>query len=346
MTAEGKLLHEAHELQDPSKLDEYQKELFEKTEQLIAKLVPAAAMVKREIKFPILGEDYGYGDLVALHGNTAWYIDYKYGNNKQEPVESNPAAQAYALGIMKVFPYITNVKVYYIYPRLEHLDGCTYYRSDVDRIVASIQLIKAGHNAATPDTCQYHPDTCGWCRHLVDCQTARKALLPVINTYAKGHEVEGFPDLSLVTDPEKWAKLLSVKPIIAQLAESITRHALAFSEENEIPGYVRKQVKGKMEIQRPKEFVRMLEEKGVDPQRLFLECTTISATKAFDLLKETLPRGQKAKVVEEVKNQMSDEFVLGTSGGYIKLERKKHGDDRLQQPERIGDGDSASGSDV
>jgi hypothetical protein len=314
-TTEGKLLHEAHEKRDPSKLDEFQRSLYDKVEALVAKLATGTQF--REMRFPILGADYGYGDLVALNGNEATYIDYKYGNNKQEPTESNPAAQAYALGIMTIFPYVTRVRVYYLYPRLDKVDHCAYYRSDLDKIVASISWIKARHDRATPETCAYHPDTCGWCKHLATCPTAAKKLAPVVNAYAEGHELPVLPDLSTLADPQKWAALLRVKPVLAQMAESIGRHALA---QEFIPGYEKVWTNGRRTVTLPKEFVRRLREAGVPDEDLF-DCVEVSIPEALKAYRKTLPRGKKESGEEEFLATLSDDCVIGSTNGYYKLRK-------------------------
>lgn len=336
MTAEGTLIHEALEKDDPSKLNEFQRVLYDRVKEVLAKILPANAWVTKEMRFPILGADYGFGDLIALSGNVGYYVDYKMGAKKQAPVEENPAAQAYALGIMTHFTYVTEVRVYYIYPRLEVVDFCRYYRGDIDRIVATIQLIKARHDVATPETCAFHEDTCTYCRHLATCPTARAALLPTVNRYAEGRGLPCVPDLSQVTDPEKWARLLDVKPVLAQMAASIAKHAMEF--RGEIPGYVREYVEGKRTVNDARAFVEALEEKGVDRERIFAECCTVSITKAIELLREVTPRGQKKKVMDSFLGQLQEGFVIGSTQGYYKLVKEKaYGGNRLQQPES-GDG--------
>lgn len=354
LTLEGTLIHKALETNDPSGLNDFQLQLYQIAQDWVEKIVPKEATRFSEIKFPILGEDYGYGDLVALSGSTGFYLDYKMGANKQTPVEENLAAQAYALGMMTTFPYLNQVKVFYLYPRLDFVDACVYYRGDIDRIVANIQFVKVRHNTATPETCTFHTDTCPYCKHLATCPTAHKALAPAVKSYADGHGLPALPDLSQITDPEKWARLLEVKPVLAQMADSIGRHALAFSENNEIPGFVREYVDGKREVTNVRTFVEALVEKGVDSTEILENCITISLTKALDLLKAKIPKGQKGRAVTAFLDAMGEAFVVERKSGYWKLSKEKpkqvkekddeHGTDRLEQT--VGNDAGAGAADV
>lgn len=325
-TAEGKLLHRALETGDLRGLTENQLRLVGMCAEYVNHTLPQGTTRKHEMKFPIVGQDYGYGDLVGIKGNKGWYIDYKFGFGKQEDVEVNPAAQAYALGMMTVFPYLTSVECHYMYPRLEEISVATFKQADLPRIVARITAIKERHNAATPETCSYHEDTCVYCTHLGKCPTAAKALLPLAQKYADTHEMEVpvVPDLSAIRDPETWARIYRGLPALEALVGSIKRHALEFRQESgiEIPGTALREKKGARSILSPLGAWEVAKTFGVS-QEAFLGACSVSVSDLIKEVRDLAPRGKKDAVEQQLECKLSDVGVLTQGASSWHLARSK-----------------------
>ena len=320
-TTIGKVLHRACETGDDRGLDEYQLRLVNMCREFVNGLLPPGASRFTEMRFPIVGKDYGYGDLVALKGNKGWYVDYKFGFNKQEDVEINPAAQAYVLGMFTTFPYLTEVEVVYLYPRLEEVSQFTFRKTDVPKIVARITAIKERHTRATPETCRAHEDTCVYCVHLGTCPVAGKALLPVAQKYAETHglDVPVVPDLSQIRDPVVWGKIYKGLPAIEAFVDSAKRHALEYRQQsgNEIPGTTLREKRGARAILSPVEAWDVVKE--TITQDRFLNCCKISVPDLMEAVRETAPKGKKQALEQKVEQDLANAGILtqGESSWYL-----------------------------
>ncbi len=325
-TAEGKLLHRALETGDLRGLTENQLRLVGMCSDYVNSVLPQGTVRKHEVRFPIVGQDYGFGDLIGLKGNKGWYVDYKFGFNKQEDVEVNPAAQAYALGMLTVFPYLTSVECHYLYPRLEEVSVGAFKQTDVPRIIARITAIKERHSAATPETCKYHEDTCVYCTHLGKCPVAARALLPLAQKYADTHDMDVpvVPDLSTITDPAVWARIYRGLPALEALVGSIKRHALEFRQESgiEIPGTALREKKGARAILSPLGAWEVAKEFGVS-QEAFLGACSVSVPDLITEVRALAPRGKKDAVEQQLECKLSDAGVLTSGPSSWHLARSK-----------------------
>ena len=333
LTVRGKIMHKAVETGDDSGLEEDEVPLVAMCRQARAQIVPAKATVRREIKFPVIGADYGFLDELALLGSSAILIDYKFGFNRQEEAKTNPQVQGYSLGILRTFPYIQKVDVYLLYPRLDIIDIATFTREDIGRISARLMAIKRAHDVATPATCRWSENTCTYCRHLVDkstgkvCPVAGPKLLPIATRYAESHAMP-LPDLDFaaVVDPNHWRELLVAAPVFEAVADSIKRHAKEFvsSTGQEIPGYDLTLVSGKRTITSPNLAyeVATSERFGITYEN-FLRATKVSAKDLLDLAKETAPRGKKGLRAQELEDALRDAGALSVGPDYQQLKKSK-----------------------
>lgn len=313
MTAEGKAVHSAIETGDDRGLPEHLAGYARMCRELVDSVVPKGASTHKEIRFPIEGEDFGYADLVAIQGQVAYLVDYKIGFNKQEEVEVNPAAQAYALGIMKTWPYVQKVRVWYAYPRLEEVSYGEYTRADIPRIVARIRLIKERHNKATPETCAYHDDTCVYCQFLGTCSTAARTLLPIQERYAAERSLPPMvvPDTSAITDQKTWSLMLRAVPTLEALADSIKRRALEWRDNTgiEIDGYTVREKKGARTITDPAEAWKKAKEHGVTESE-FLACVKVPVAEYIDAIRATAPKGEKKAIAQLVLDALEDSGAM------------------------------------
>lgn len=291
----------------------------------------------REVKLDILGGIWGYADLVIVDrlARAATLIDYKFGNNAQEDVETNPAAQAYVLGIFQKWPDVDEVLVHYLYPRREEISAHRFYRADVPRIRLRIETIVARVEHASlfsgrelglglnpvPDNCQY-------CGRKATCLALHKMVLPIATRYAERKELavpQG--DFSLVKNPEDWSRLLAYAPVLEAMADSIKRHALEFREQSgvEIPGYELRSRQGRKTITNAEiAYKKLVVEGGANiSHEEFLRCVEVSPKKLADCISENSPRGQKGKDIANAENLLRDAGVLEVGGETFFLARSR-----------------------
>jgi len=332
LTARGKAMHAAVETGDDSLLEEDEVHLVAMCRKVRDQIIPRNATVRREIKLPVIGSDYGFLDQLALLPRKAIIIDYKFAFNKQEDAETNPQVQGYGLSVFRTFPYIETVDVYLLYPRLDVVDMATFRREDVGRISARIMAIKRAHDVATPATCRWSESTCTYCRHLVDtktgvvCPTAGPKLLPIATRYAESHAMP-LPDLDFdsVVDPNHWRELLAAAPVFESVADSIKRHAKEFvlSSGMEIPGYDLTPVSGKRTISSPQLAHEIATGKFGITYDDFLRAVKVSAKDLIDLAKETAPRGKKGLRAQEFEDALRDAGALSVGADYHQLKKTK-----------------------
>jgi len=269
--------------------------------------------VLNEIQLDILDGIWGFADHVIVHAGdkVAELVDYKFSTQLQESVETNPAAQAYALGLFKKFPSLQTIGVHYLYPRLDVVDTGSYSRSDCARIEARVKLIKQRVESGAP--AMFVAENCLYCGRLVSCPLAQGKLLPIASRYqeAKGVQIPAVPDFSAVQDPKAWKQYLELAPLLEATADSIRRHAVEFRETSgqEIDGFELRTRAGKAKITDPIRAWAFAEKAGVTKEE-FLACTEVSAKGLLDAVAEKAPRGKKGSVKQAFENTLRDEMVL------------------------------------
>ena len=266
ITAEGTLCHEALDSGDDSRLEtDDQREWVRLCREYTAEVLPGGTK-HNEVKLDVLDGIWGYADLIKYQGRKAALIDYKFGWNPQEDTETNPAAQAYVFGMFSVNPGVEEVSVHYLYPRIGQVSTAKYTRADLPRIETRVRLIVEKARDAKPETCRWSPETCRFCRHRFDCPTLRKAVLPVAQRYAEKHDtvLPDFDDLATEKDPQKFAKLLDLAPVLEALSDSIKRNAVRLRVEDgvEIPGWDSRTRGGRKTILSPVMAIADLEALG------------------------------------------------------------------------------------
>lgn len=277
-----------------------------------------------EIKLPIIDGMWGFADKIILATPTmAHLVDYKFGNNSQEDVETNPAAQAYVLGMFQRWPELETIHVHYLYPRREEISRHTYTRKDVPTIRLRIETIVARVEEAAqylhsnkPGALTPVPENCLYCARKATCQALHRSVLPLATRYANNHAIDlQEPDFSKVTRPEQWTTLLAYAPVLEQMADSIKRHALEFREQSgvEIPGYEMRSRQGKKKINNAQMAYEVAMAAGVDHDA-FMRCVDVSAKQLTDAAGEKAAKGKKASVVRELEGRLRDAGVLESGG--------------------------------
>lgn len=281
-----------------------------------------------EVRLDILDGIWGYADkIILLRSCTAAHlVDYKFGANSQEDVATNPAAQAYVLGMFQKWPDLDTIHVHYLYPRREEISKHTYTRKDVPMIRLRIQTIvdrvKALEHTGDRNPL---PDNCQWCARKATCTALHRMVLPLATRYAGKHDISLVqPDFSAISRPEDWAKLLPYTSVLEQMADSIKRHALEFREQTgqEIPGYELRSRQGKKKIINADVAYKVASEFGVTHDQ-FMRCVDVSAKQLTDAVKENASRGDKAKVAGAMESSLRDAGVLESGGETFFLARSR-----------------------
>jgi len=314
-TAQGTLCHEALDGKDDSRLTtDEQRAWVKMCRQFAAMLKSQYPEVLTETRLVVLDGIWGFADRIQLSKDrtAGALLDWKFGQNAQEDVATNPAAQAYALGMFKLWPELQAIEVFYVYPRREEISTHRYVREDLPGIELRIRTIVARAQGVTVER-HPHPDVCTYCRHKSTCPELHAAVLPIAKRYAAAHAMtypESF-DLTLVKDPVTWQRLMQVAPVLEAMSDSIKRHAMEFRTETgqEIPGYEIRQRSGRKTINNPLITYQIVSKEGLTQQQ-FLAAVDVNAKRLADAVGETAAKGQKGKRVAEVEGLLRDAGVL------------------------------------
>jgi hypothetical protein len=327
-TAQGTLCHEALDSGDDSALNDEQRGWVKACRDFIGDLLrDHYATELREERLDILGDVWGFADdiLLSKDGTSGALIDFKFGVNAQEDAETNPAAQAYVLGMFQRWPQLETIDVYYLYPRREEASHAQYTRQDVEHIKLRLETIIA--RVKSGPTYSPTPEVCTWCGKKATCAALHAAVLPLAMCYGerKGMAIPPSPDFSLVKDPHTWSRLMGLVPVLEAMIDSIKRRALEFRQELgvEIPGYEVRQRSGRKTINNAVIAWHVLSKAGLTTLEQFLRAVDVSVKRLADAAGENAPRGQKAKAVAHIEGKLRDAGVLEVGPETLFLARAK-----------------------
>lgn len=329
LTAAGTRMHEAVERNDFTGLSDEERELVDACVQYEMQFVADYSQTFSEIKLEITDDGIGgHADRILCDQELtqAILLDWKFGFNMQEDAETNPAAQAYALGIFRKWHTVEVVEVHYVYPRLSQVSTATYKRSDMPRLQLRIETIRSRVNS--PDAeCVPYPETCTYCGLKPTCAILHRMILPLATRYGKKHELTVSPtwEPSAIKSPEQAGKMFQAMKVLEAWVESARYHVVRYREESgqEIPGTTYNVRSGKRKILNPLLAFEVAKEFGVTNEQ-FLRSVTVSVKDLLDVAAENAPRGQKAQIKQAIENKLSDVGTLeiGAEYGYLSAEKQ------------------------
>lgn len=319
LTAAGIRMHRALETGDDSQLQEGEHELVNKCREWErAQFVglESAQEIQLDIidvlnSLGILDKIFGYADKVFFNAPTAYLVDYKFSAGLQEDAETNPAAQAYALGIFKVYLHIDTVEVYYLYPRRDEISHAIYVRGDMEKIELRIRTTAARTNADEPDR-NYDATNCLYCGNKVDCPVLHAMVLPIATRYAARKELQ-LPkewDPALITDPGQMSKAMDVASVMGKWVDSVKHHALKLRQETgvEVPGYDLRSRAGRKTILNAKKTAELVEDSLNHDE--FLAVCEVNAKALLDAVGSKAPKGAKKATIAATEDRLRDAGVL------------------------------------
>jgi len=331
ITATGTKIHEALEKKSKAGLNEEEGLLYDFCETRDKQWEKVYRYILREVKLEMPPFTiWGFADRIQLNDiqkpTAGVLIDYKFSTQMQEDVETNPAAQAYALGMFRKWPTLQTVKVEYYYPRLGIIDAGTYTRKDLSRIVVRIAaIIKRVESGAR---CQINESTCVYCKHLATCEEVAAKALPIATRYneRKQFVLPTELDPALVTNPQHMSTLLAYSDVLTEWGKSVKLHAkeLRTNQGVEIPGWDLVPVSGKLSIDSMNDAYQLATQNYGVTHAEFLAATNVSLEDLEEAIERHAPARAKAKTTKAFRSELLDSGAASKGQDGFALKKTKN----------------------
>lgn len=314
ITLRGTAMHEALDSGKDDGLDLEELGYVAMCRDFVNGCIEPGSEILTEIRLEIAGGVWGFADLVILSPDkqSGWLIDYKFSTQLQEDAETNPAAQAYALGLFKKFIPLETLRVAYLYPRLEQISEATFDRSMIPLFEARIATIRARVEGGAEPYAQ--ADNCLYCAQKVQCTALHRLALPIATRYADAHDELTIPaeyQPSEIKNPAVMARAFEVALVMEKWVESVKHHAreLRFNTGAELPGFDFRTRAGRKRVISPEGAYAFALKAGITHDE-FLTTVEVSATKLTDLVEGKAAKGEKARAGQAFMDCLQDEGVV------------------------------------
>lgn len=268
----------------------------------------------KEYAVQIHDNSRGLADLFVREGTHGDLLDWKTGQRKQTPAESNFQQQLYVLALLKEFEKLKTIAVHLVYPRLGVVSHHVYSRDDMPRLqkrlddmVSSVREARATGELTPSEACKN-------CGKRGSCPALASKVTAIAARYDGALEVpEAATHPSKVTDPKVMAHLMRVKKIMVEWCKSVDHHAKKMAlEENIVPeGYEVRHRTGRREIKDAAAAYSSVMD--VLDAEDFLRACSVSAAKLETEYAAKANRGSKAQAKRDLNERLADLGILNTA---------------------------------
>ncbi len=288
---------------------------------------------KERVLVEYQGTTAGYADVAIISADkiASEIIDWKFGNNAVEGAENNVQGIAYALGLLKKFPRLIQIRVWFIMPHLDHVSEHTFTKTDFGGMMLRIRTIvkRAQEAHKNPEDFSYARPNVGSCLFCGLIGRCPKVAETVINLGKKYNPLE-IPDEvnpSLVLDSKQVAVGIRLAQVVQTWAEAFKRQATAktIADPNFIPeGYVLVSSQ-KRKVKNAKELGELAKTYLPDADKEMVEgLYDIAITAVEKLISTAAPRGKKESTVDEFSEKALEAGALeqGSPFAFLRQARK------------------------
>jgi len=329
VTLRGTAMHKACETGEMEGLDSTEKALVHKCLSFVE--AAKAEYTEKNSKFMDLSEQkldvfdqWGYVDRFFICADEAAMFDFKFGFNPVDPAESNPQMWAYAIGVFKKYPYIKNLKLHILQPRLDYVDSASFTRDgDLPKMNARIKGIIERAKNNTPDMAR-PGDQCIYCSRIATCDAVQAMSLSLAKSYDLAHDAQ-LPDLfhpSQLATPEKRSQAQRLVPVLEAWCGSVRKHNVEYAKEgNEIPGYGLTAVQGARKITDANKAFELVKDKISTAE--FMEAVTVNFKELADQVASKAPRGTKQEERDNLEDKLTEANALTRGSESYQLRKIK-----------------------
>jgi hypothetical protein len=184
---------------------------------------------------PFVGTTAGYADarIVSADGKVGEIIDFKFGRVGVERADNNLQGAAYALGLLKQFPTLEKVIVWFVMPHRDDISGCEFDLEELGEMRFRVKVvvhraIEANKDANDFSTATPNQGACMFCSNIGRCPKVTQIALNVGKKYAP-LDIPANISTTVFTDPSEVANGLKLAAIIKTWAEAYRQQATAKS---------------------------------------------------------------------------------------------------------------------
>lgn len=313
---EGEMLHSAVETGSLTGLDAEQAQCAQMCLDICAQLEVGAIEVLKEKRLSVLGgKTFGTTDrLIRRSRRFGEVLDWKFGRNDVDPASENVQGWAYTIGAFELWPEVTQIRTWFVLPRLDKVTNHTFSRADLPQMRQTVATIvdQANRFEVTGDASMLKRTEygCMYCGRKAKCPLFVNYAVEIAKKYAPLEVVDEVHS-SQITDPAQMSRLYTAARILEKMVDSVKTHALQMAlEHGGLPGYEVAEKRGSRSIRDLGLAIPVLE-KHLDDREL-LTIAKISLGDAMDLIAEKQPRGQKSKIVAQVTQELIDNEAVTT----------------------------------
>ena len=325
VTAQGTRGHEALDTGDSAELESgFEEKMVATCEAYAARFVELGAEVHNEIRVDTIEGRWGYTDRLIINvDGTAHLLDWKFVRAK-EPADAdiNLQGKDYVVGIFQDprFAKIRTLDVHFVMPRLNVVTRTSrpFTRDDLPTLKLEILAVLA--RAKQTDSKKWRGaslrpsyDACKYCGAAGSCVALRR----IADQIGRAYDPEGYgrkPAIPLqthasqVSDPAARGQLQELASLMGTWAASVRHHNLQSSldDEKNVPaGYVLDWSKGKRYVTSAEGLLLVANEFGLQVQDL-IDAATLSWTKVEETLRDKAARGEKAQLVAQFNQRLTE----------------------------------------
>lgn len=224
-----------HSLYSPE-MDEYVEEYVEHVQETLSDAkkitLDAILIVEKRLDFShVVKDGFGTGDACIIADDTLHIIDLKYGKGVKVDSENNPQLMLYALGALKEFDIMFDIKkvsLHIVQPRLHHISVWTTPVSKLNEWATQV-VVPAAEKAFEGKGVQKAGSHCKFCKVKAVCATLASSSLALSKL--------GIKNPHLLTDKQLMEAYEQI-PALIDWANSVNEYVLKEAVGGKVPrGY-------------------------------------------------------------------------------------------------------------
>lgn len=274
-------------------------------------------------------DQFGHFDRLVVDGDTGTLMDAKFAHNLY-PADA-PQFWAYCVGIWDDprWEHLRTIHVKAVHPWLDTISQATFTRADdYERLKLTVAGLIA--RARQEDPATFRPFLgCQYCSRAGTCPALAALATEVASRYAE--EPVTLPDCDMhgshIADPEVFATLLKLAPVVEAAASGWRKAALRLWQEDGvvIPGYDIVEREGSRKITAPRVAYDLFVDRGGKAED-FADIAAVGVKDMEDLWASLAPKGKKGASKQELTDLLTDRdaITLGQKSVYLKQQKQHH----------------------